>query len=182
MGLRIRFQYQTAALLGFSIERLNDGLLYDFANTGPTANTFAAIPSVGIASLPEDTGVFVGRYKSNLSATPPSQFVDGDYCVTIHNLAGNNIAVGELRLEMHAGDDGPVFPTQAGGIDPWASILPGSYPAGSAGAVVGTNLDTKISSRSTYSGGAVASVTAPVTVGLNNDKIGYSLSSAGQMR
>lgn len=36
------------------------------------------------------------------------------------------------------------------------------------------NLDAAISSRSTYAGGAVASVTAPVTVGINNDKSGYS--------
>lgn len=38
-----------------------------------------------------------------------------------------------------------------------------------------TNLDTAISSRSTYSGGPVASVTAPVTVGTNNDKTGYAI-------
>lgn len=40
-----------------------------------------------------------------------------------------------------------------------------------------TNLDATISSRgtSTYAGGAVASVAAPVTVGTNNDKTGYSL-------
>ena len=41
------------------------------------------------------------------------------------------------------------------------------------------NLDATISSRSTYAGGAVASVTAPVTVGTNNDKTGYALSAAG---
>ena len=38
------------------------------------------------------------------------------------------------------------------------------------------NLDAAVSSRSTYSGGAVASVTAAVTVGTNSDKTGYSLS------
>jgi hypothetical protein len=41
------------------------------------------------------------------------------------------------------------------------------------------NLDATISSRSTYAGGAVASVTAAVTVGTNNDKTGYALSTAG---
>lgn len=39
------------------------------------------------------------------------------------------------------------------------------------------NLDAAISTRSTYSGGAVSSVTNPVTVGTNNDKSGYSVSS-----
>jgi hypothetical protein len=39
------------------------------------------------------------------------------------------------------------------------------------------NLDAAISTRSTYAGGAVASVTNPVTVGTNNDKTGYGLTS-----
>lgn len=40
------------------------------------------------------------------------------------------------------------------------------------------NLDATVSSRSTYAGGAVASVTAPVTAGTVSDKTGYSLSVA----
>ena len=36
-------------------------------------------------------------------------------------------------------------------------------------------LDAAVTSRSTYAGGAVASVTGDVTVGTNNDKTGYSL-------
>ena len=39
------------------------------------------------------------------------------------------------------------------------------------------NLDAAVSSRSTYAGGAVASVTAGVTVTTNNDKSGYSLTA-----
>jgi hypothetical protein len=41
-----------------------------------------------------------------------------------------------------------------------------------------TNLDATVSSRSTYAGGAVASVTAGVTVTTNNDKTGYSFNLA----
>jgi hypothetical protein len=179
MGLRIRFQYQPAASLGCSIERLNDGLLYDFATVGPTAGAFTASPSVSITAVPEDVGSFIGRYKATLTTTSPTQFVDGAYCVTIHNMASNNIVVAELGVDMHSGDDSPVFPGQASGSDPWSTILPGSYPAGSVGAIVGTNLDVRVSSRSTFAGGPVASVTAPVSVGANNDKGGYSLSPTG---
>lgn len=53
---------------------------------------------------------------------------------------------------------------------------------GSVGSVTGltvSNLDATVSSRSTYAGGAVASVAAAVTVGTNNDKTGYALSGAG---
>lgn len=43
---------------------------------------------------------------------------------------------------------------------------------------VGGNVDATVSSRSTYAGGAVASVTAGVTVSTNSDKTGYSLTTA----
>ncbi|HEU5116319.1 MAG TPA: hypothetical protein VFT74_06525, partial [Isosphaeraceae bacterium] len=110
-----------------------------------------------------------------------------------------------------------------GGVDPWAIPLTGGYAAGTAGALVGQNLDVPVSSRlsasvyqaapavkaivagvwdelqsshggagtfgslldaavstrSTYSGGPVASVVAPVTVGVNQDKAGYALSAKG---
>jgi hypothetical protein len=179
MSLRIRFQYPAGGLLGFSIERLSDGLLYDFAVVGPTSGSFTANPTVAIAGLPADTGNFVGRYKTTLATTPASQFTDGDYCVSIHNLTTNNTVVAELQVEMHGGDDAPVSPSQTWGADPWATMLPGTYPPGSAGATLGGNLDAKVSSRSTFAGTAVASVTAPVTVGVNNDKVGYALSPVG---
>jgi len=41
------------------------------------------------------------------------------------------------------------------------------------------NLDAAVSTRSTYAGGAVASVTAPVTAGTVTDKSGYALSATG---
>jgi hypothetical protein len=50
---------------------------------------------------------------------------------------------------------------------------------GSPGKTLMTNLDTNVGSRSTYAGGPVASVTAPVTVGANNDKTGYTLAASG---
>jgi hypothetical protein len=180
MGLRIRFQYQTGSSLGYSVERLADGLLWDFAAAGAgTGQTFTANPSVPVAVLPEDTGNFVGRFRSTLSSTPGTQFTDGDYCVTIHNAGNGNMVVGELVTTMHGGDDAPYFPAAGGGSDPWSTALPGSYGPGTAGAILGNNLDAKVSSRSTYAGGPVASVVAPVTVGVNNDKSGYSLASAG---
>jgi hypothetical protein len=58
----------------------------------------------------------------------------------------------------------------------WAALTSALTTAGSIGKLIVDNLNATVSSRSTYSGGAVASVTAPVTVGTNNDKTGYSLS------
>ena len=172
MALRIRLQYPTGAQLGYSIERLADGTFYDFS-TG----SFVASPTTPIAKLPEDTGIFAGRFKVTMTPTPTSQFTDGDYAITIHDQAATNNVVCELASVMHGGDDATVIPTA--GVDPWSVVLPGSYAAGTAGSTLGQNLDARVSTRSTYAGGPVASVTAPVTVGTNADKTGYALASSG---
>ncbi len=172
MGLRIRFQYPTAASLAYSIERLTDGSLFDFADS-----TFKVSPATPLAPLVEDIAPFAGRYRASMSATPQSQFSDGDYAVAIHNVIAQNVVVGLLGSVMHSGDDATVFPATP--ADPWSVNLPGSYATGSAGSLLGLNIDAKISTRSTYSGGPVASVAAPVTVGTNNDKSGYRLSGSG---
>jgi hypothetical protein len=175
MALRIRFQYPTGSRLGYSIERLSDGALYDFSNS-----TFTAAPATPISSLPEDTGIFLGRYKVTLAPTPVAQFSDGDYVVTVHDQASSNNVVAELAATIHLGDDATVIPQPVpNAVDPWATPLPGSYSAGTAGAILGQNLDAKVSTRSTYAGGVVAAVSAPVTVGTNNDKAGYTLAPSG---
>ena len=102
MALRIRFQYPTGSSLGYSIERLADGLLYDFSTF-----TFTQGPTTLIAALPEDSGNFLGRYKATLT-TPTAQFTDGGYVITLHNTAGGNAVVGELAAVMHGGDDAPI--------------------------------------------------------------------------
>ena len=175
MALRIRFQYQTGSTLGYSIERLSDGTYYDFSTS-----QFVASPTTLIASLPEDSGNFTGRYKVTVTSTPSTQFTDGDYAITIHNESLSNLVVAELAATMHAGDDATVIPQPLSSVvDPWSVTLPGSYASGAAGSILGQNLDAKVSTRSTFAGGAVASVTSPVTVGTNNDKTGYTLSSSG---
>ena len=174
MPLRIRYQYPPGSALGYSIERLSDGTFFDFNDS-----TFKANPTTLITALPEDTGSFAGRYKVTLASTPTAQFADGDFAVSVHNTAAANTVVAELAVVMRSGSDATTFAGAGAGGDPWATALPGGYAAGTAGAILGANLDAKVSSRSTYAGGAVASVTAPVTVGANNDKAGYALAPAG---
>jgi hypothetical protein len=103
MALRIRFQHQTDAGLSFSVERLSDGLLYDF-----DAKTFQAQPKKPTAPLPEDTGLFKGRYKATLD-TPAAAWPDGDYTITIHDQSdadtGHACVVAELCTLIHDGDD-----------------------------------------------------------------------------
>ncbi len=80
-----------------------------------------------------------------------------------------------LASHLTAGSTGFALNAAGSAGDPWGTALPGAYAAGTAGFIIGTNLNATVGSRSTYAGGAVASVTNPVTVGTNNDKTGYSL-------
>ncbi len=89
-------------------------------------------------------------------------------------------------------DNLPANPAAVGDVSPTINFSPTIEPTtldsterGAIAAAVRSELnmelgriDVAISTRSTYAGGAVASVTAPVTVGTNNDKTGYSLSQA----
>lgn len=60
----------------------------------------------------------------------------------------------------------------------WHQALSAIATSSTIGKLIKDYLDAAISTRSTYAGGAVASVTAAVTVGTNNDKSGYSLQTA----
>jgi hypothetical protein len=113
MALRIRFAHPTGAKLAYSVERLGDGLLFDFAD-----GTFKAAPKTPTAALPEDVAIFRGRYKATLDPTPTAQFPDGDYTVTVHDqpeMAGDVASVvAELAARMFQGDDQPPSPEAFG--------------------------------------------------------------------
>jgi hypothetical protein len=165
--------YAQGASLGYSIERLGDGWNFDFSD-GTFKNTALTTP---VAVLTAGTGNRAGIYGATLSSTPSAQFTNGDYAVYINNTVASNAVIGVIGAVMYNGDDATYFATGGGASDPWATILPGTYPNGSAGAILGANLDVKVSTRSTFDGGVVAGVTAPVTIGTNNDKSGYSLTA-----
>src|SRR5438552_2313671 len=65
MALRIRFQYPAGASLGYPVERLADGLLYDFAD-----GALKAAPVTLISALTGDTRTFPGRYGPILASPP----------------------------------------------------------------------------------------------------------------
>lgn len=116
MALNVRFQYPTGSSLGVSIERLSDGLLYDFAD-----GTFKGSPGTLIQAVAEDVAPFLGRYKATLTPTPEAQFSDGDYVVTVHDAANAGQVVAELGATMKGGSDGTYFPP--------AAPAPGTYHA-----------------------------------------------------
>lgn len=110
--INIRFQYPPGAALAISIEQLSSGLYYDFKDgTFVPRGVDAGAP--WIAPLPEDHGMFLGRYILALMPTPNPPFADGDYVVTVHDTAAvppAPSAVAELALTMFNGSDATVFP------------------------------------------------------------------------
>ena len=78
--------------------------------------------------------------------------------------------VSELSTVMCNGDDAPVLP-----VDPWVTVLPGGYAAGTAGAIIGNNLNARVSTLvpadpwATPLPGSYASGTAGAIVGNNLD-------------
>lgn len=111
----------------------------------------------------------LGRYMA--SGVVPAGYQAGD----IYNVA---ITATVLGVQGKAWVDHGVVDSKVSASDPWATALPGTYQAGTAGNILGARLDAAVSSRSTYAGGPVQSVTSPVTVGTNYDKAGYSLATA----
>lgn len=110
-----------------------------------------------------------------------------------------------LAGHLGAGSTGAALNAAGAAGDPWSTAIPGAYGAGTAGKILGDNVNTTISSRSSHTAAdvwavgsrtltsfgtlvadiwlnATRTLTAfgfSVTVGTNSDKTGYSLSSAG---
>jgi hypothetical protein len=147
-----------------------------------------AADAIGASELAADAATEIGTAVwaatgRDLSTTPPTAAAVAD-------------AVWDEVLSGHSGvgSTGAALAAAGGSGDPWATALPGSYGAGTAGYVLGTNVNATISSRmatytqptgflaTTFPSGTVASTTnitaGTVTAGTVSDKTGYSLATA----
>jgi hypothetical protein len=155
-----------------------------------TVGTLPAIPANWITSAGIAAGALNGKGDwllpsgtlatvTNLTNLPP---IPAAWITAAGIASGAFIAAvwdGSTIGHTAAGTFGGSLNAAGSAGDPWATNLPGSYGAGTAGNILGNRLDVAVSTRSTYAGGAVSSVTNPVTVGTNNDKSGYALAAAG---
>jgi hypothetical protein len=134
-----------------------------------TAGDFTAASSIGL--LLKTTGVKVASYASGQD---PATLVL-DVAQSGHNTAGTIGA----DIGLSGGGSAPTAAQNATAV--WQDLLASSdfNTAGSIGLLLKTDINAQLSTLSTYAGGAVASVTAGVTVTTNNDKGGYSLASTG---
>jgi uncharacterized protein YjbJ (UPF0337 family) len=73
---------------------------------------------------------------------------------------------------LTGGSTGAALNAAGSAGDPWSTPLPGAYSSGTAGYIVGTNVDALISSRSTYAGGDTAGTTTLLSR-LTSTRAGY---------
>jgi hypothetical protein len=126
---------------------------YQRFKTAAFGSAHASLATVGYALYNADGSLNTARTTGGVAERPAGS---GTYAAVVTFPASFQ---GELRWD--SGETTPVFASE--------EINPGRDEF----------TDAAISSRSTYAGGAVASVTAPVTVGTVNDKAGYLLAAAG---
>lgn len=173
-------------------------------NLGTVGTAVDGIKSVTdtLADTLEDDG---GTYRFTANAL--EQAPTGGSAPTASEIAD---AVWDENASGHvtSGTTGAALAAAGAGGDPWETSLPGAYGSGTAGKIIGDNLNAAISSRSSHSaadvwavgtrtltgfgtlvadiatavwGAASRTLTAfgfSVTVGTNNDKAGYELTSA----
>jgi hypothetical protein len=155
---------------GFATGLSTDGYaVYDTAGVSVTAWTSVGVTERGASSgdygavvpIPQDGADYEIRWSQGSGTTPPF----------VHDVR---------RVAAPASGSTGTAPTVAQiATAVWQDVAAGDFGVtGSIGNIVKTNLDVVVSTRSTYAGGPVASVTAPVTAGTVTDKTGYSLNLA----
>lgn len=156
-----------------------------------TRSTYAGGDTSGTTTLLSRLTSTRAGNLDNLSSAPPA-------AATIADAVWDEAISGHLT----SGTTGASLNGAGSAGDPWSTTLPGAYGAGTAGKILGDNLNATVSSRLATAGYTApdnSSITAiktktdqlnftgtdvkatldseTVTVGTNNDKTGYALSS-----
>lgn len=105
-----------------------------------------------------DTEVAAIKAKTDLIPASPAAVSDIPTAAAVADQVWDEVLSGHLT----GGSTGAALNASGSSGDPWATALPGAYTAGSAGYIVGTNLDAAVSSVSGGSGLDAAGVRAAI--------------------
>jgi len=129
-------------------------------DTGTTLDAALAVVDANVDAILVDTG-------ATLDGRIPAALVGGRMDSSVGAMAANVVtasalatdacdeivdAVWDEDVDTHhqtAGSAGKKLDDAGGAADPWATALPGAYGAGTAGKIVGDNINATISSRAT---------------------------------
>lgn len=127
---------------GVTVTTNNDKTGYTLTQSFPTNFASMAITVGGAVTV----GTNNDKTGYSLTVTPPTSADIAD-------------AVWDEALSGHTtvGSTGKALSDASSAGDPWSTAVPGAYSAGSAGYILGTNLDATVSSRSTLTAAAVNS-------------------------
>lgn len=141
--------------------------------TGAVGSVTGAVGSV-TGAVGSVTGNVGGNVTGSVGSIATGGIVSGSFAVdsitsgALSNGAADEIAdhVWDEVLSGHltAGTTGAALNATSSAGDPWATALPGAYGAGTAGKIIGDNVDAAVSTRSTP-----AQVNAEVVDALNVD-------------
>ena len=170
----------------------------DISNASPASGSLGAAVNAAASAGDPWVTVLPGSYGAgtagnlignNVNATIASRLGTTDYVLPPSTIEISE-AVRDVDNTTPATNSlGSMIKSSADAGDPWGAVLPGAYPVGSAGKIVGDNVDAKVSTRSTYAGTDTPGTTTlltrvpdaiTVTGGKVdvNDKTGFSLTSA----
>lgn len=143
--------------------------------------TFPAATLASTTNITSATGVTVATNNDKTGYTVSTNNDKTGY--TLSSAGINAIADQSVTGHTTAGTWGGTWNAAGSAGDPWATTLPGAYTSGTAGYIMGNNLNAAISSRmatftlpTNFSAFAISGGGA-VTVGTNNDKTGYTAST-----
>jgi hypothetical protein len=174
-------------VLDFVTHLLSTGAVTD-ADSTPTCEVFEDANDTPILSpTPVKRTGKTGNYKVSIACTSGNGFEAAkSYNVIATGVVGGVTAkwpLGSFQVRAQSVDDLLLTSGYAAPLDAaataaavWNAATVTYGTGGSYGALVELNLDAAVSTRSTFAGGAVASVTTPVAV---SDKTGFKLASDG---
>ena len=152
-------------VIGFRAAGLNNALIDDaYSATRGLAGTAlpdAAADAAGGLPISDagglDLDTYIKRIEGAITATILGRIDAAISTRSSHTAAAVADAVWDEAVADHAGvgSTGAALAAAGGSGDPWATALPGAYGAGTAGKIVGDNLNATVSSRSSHDAAAV---------------------------
>lgn len=126
-----------------------------------TGNVGGNVNGNVVGSVASVTGA-VGSVTGNVGGNVVGSVASVTAAVAIDAASVDSIWDEPIAGHLSAGSTGAALNAAGGAGDPWATSIPGAYGAGTAGYILGNNIDAAVSSRHA-SGAAVASVTGNVS-------------------
>lgn len=149
------FTYPSGVSIAVTFTDQTSGMVWRIDTSALEAFTVANVANYGV--VPAETPASSGRYP----VASPAGLPVGWYKIDYYIIAGSSLASGDLSSWI--GGNVTYFDGTSFYSDPSAVAIRQEMDANSTKLA---NLDATVSSRSTYAGGAVASVTAPVAISL----------------